>query len=323
MTKPARAGQSRLPAPIAARLRLPLIAAPMLNVSGPELVVAACRAGVIGAFPTLNPRMVGAPGGLDEWLDRIDADLQGEGQTCAPVCPNIVMRNDDRQAHVESVIEHGVEMVIVSVGSPAPILPQLHDAGIFVFADVASLKHAKKAIEAGVDGLVLLTAGAGGHTGWLNPLAFVRAVRAVFDGPVVLAGGISDGVALRAAETLGCDLAYMGTRFIATQESMATPAYRDYLARSSMDDIVLTKAFTGLQANILRPSIEDSGIDPASLDENIGWDEARTKYGSESGGPKRWQDILAAGHTVSGVQTPFSVAQLVAQTEAEYSREDS
>lgn len=213
---------SCLPKHFRDRLRLPLIAAPMLNISGPELVVAACRSGVVGAFPTLNPRLLRTPGGLDAWLDQIMGSLRDSDGPHAPVCPNIVMRNDELAVHVKSVIDHGVEMVITSVGSPAPILPQLHDAGIFVFADVASLRHAQKAIETGVDGLVLLTAGAGGHTGWLNPFAYVRAVREMFDGPIVLAGGIIDGVALRAAETLGCDLAYMGTKFIATRESLAT-----------------------------------------------------------------------------------------------------
>lgn len=309
---------SRLPRHLSRHLRLPLIAAPMLNLSGPELVVAACRAGVIGAFPTLNPRLLHSPGGLDAWLDRIFSELRQSGEPFAPVCPNIVMRNDDLDAHVRSVIAHGVEMVITSVGSPAPVLPQLHDAGIFVFADVASLHHARKAIDGGVDGLVLLTAGAGGHTGWLNPFAYVRAVRKMFDGPIALAGGIIDGTALRAAVTLGCDLAYMGTRFIATRESLATADYRDALVRSSMDDILLTKAFSSLQGNYLRPTIEASGIDLATLDETISWDEARRKYGSRSSGPKRWQDILAAGHTVSGVESVLDVAELVEQTAREF-----
>ncbi|HEU0196941.1 MAG TPA: nitronate monooxygenase [Nevskiaceae bacterium] len=313
-TKPA----THLPPGIASRLRLPLIAAPMLNISGPDLVIAACRAGIIGAFPTLNPRMVNAPGGLDAWLDRISRELGSDGQPHAPMCPNIVMRNDDLAAHVKSVIAHKAEMVITSVGSPKPILPALHDAGIFVLADVATIRHAEKALAAGVDGLVLLTAGAGGHTGWLNPFAYVRAIRKMFDGPIVLAGGIIDGVALRAAQTLGCDLAYMGTKFIATRESMATPRYREFLVNASMDDVMLTKAFTGLQANMLRPTIEAAGIDPATLDESVSWEEARRRYGSRTSGPKRWQDILAAGHTVSGIDRVLSVAELVAQTEREY-----
>ena len=163
------------------------------------------------------------------------------------------------------LLRHRPEMVITSVGSPAPVIGPLHEAGALVFADVASIRHAERAVAAGADGLVLLTAGAGGQTGWLNPFVFVRAVRAFFDGPLVLAGGITDGHALRAAEALGCDLAYMGTKFIATRESMADIRYKELLVASTADDVLLTSAFTGLQTNMLRPSIEAAGLDPDNL----------------------------------------------------------
>ena len=309
---------SRLPAAIAKRLRLPVIAAPMLHVSGPDLVVAACRAGVIGSFPTGNPGLMNDPSGLDGWLARITAGLGDDRNAHAPVCPNIVMRNPDLDAHVDCVIRHGVEMVITSVGSPKLIMPRLRDAGVFVLSDVASVDHARKAVESGVDGLVLLTAGAGGQTGWLNPFAYVRAVRQFFDGPLVLAGGIIDGVALHAARTLGCDLAYMGTKFIATHESLAGEAYRESLVNASMDDIMLTKAFTGLWGSYLRPTIVAAGLDPDNLDESISEARAREAFGGRSGGPRRWTELKSAGHSVSGVTAVQSVAELVAQTVQEY-----
>lgn len=227
---------SRLPDRFRDRLRLPIIAAPMLHVSGPDLVVAACQAGVIGAFPTMNPRVLHADGGLDGWLSDIRRRLAENPGASGPVCPNLIMRADDLDDHVDTILRHGVEMVITSVGSPKPIMARLKEAGVFVFADVATVEHARKALDVGVDGLVLLTAGAGGQTGWLNPFAYTRAIREIFDGPLVLAGGISDGVALRAAEILGCDLSYMGTRFIAARESLATANYREMLVRSSIDD---------------------------------------------------------------------------------------
>jgi nitronate monooxygenase len=175
-------------------------------------------------------------------------------------------------------------------------------------------------VRAGADGLILLGAGAGGQTGWLNPLAFVRAVRAGFDGPIVLAGGISDGQALWAARVLGCDLAYMGTKFIATRESMASDAYRDMLVASGMDDVLLTKAFTGLQTSMLRPSIISAGLDPDRLDEQVTPATAREAFGGGKAaeGRRRWADIWSAGHSVSGVDAVLSVADLVAQTRREY-----
>lgn len=308
---------ARLPERFRSRLRLPVIAAPMLHVSGPDLVVAACKAGVIGAFPVLNPLLMQAKDGLEGWLGEMQSRLGGPVSSHAPLCPNLVMRSPDIHQQVEAIVAHKIEMVITSVGSPKPVMKQLKAADIFVFADVATLEHAHKAIESGVDGLVLLTAGAGGQTGWLNPFAYVRAVREFFDGPVVLAGGMSDGVALRAAEALGCDLAYMGTKFIATRESLAADSYRDMLVKSSMDDVMLTKAFTGLSASFLKPSILEQGLDPEHLDESISAANAKQNY-SAGAGPRRWTGLKSAGHSVSGIKSIQSVAELVEQTAREY-----
>jgi nitronate monooxygenase len=304
------------------RLRLPLIAAPMFLVSGVALVTAACKVGVIGAFPTANCR---DPEQLDRWLNEISEGLRrhaGEGGTpSAPVCPNLIVHRSNVRLNedLRVLLRHKPEIIITSVGSPAPVLGALHDCGALVFADVASIRHAERAVAAGADGLVLLTAGAGGQTGWLNPFSFVRAVREFFAGPLVLAGGISDGHALRAAQVLGCDLAYMGTRFIATNESMADIRYKDMLVRSNADDILLTRAFTGLQTNMLRPSIVAAGLDPDDLPERGGIDIAKDiDVGAREERPERWRDIWSAGHSVSAVSKILSVGELIEETLAEY-----
>ena len=217
------------------------------------------------------------------------------------------------------LLRHKPEIVITSVGSPAPVLKPLHDAGALVLADVASIRHAERAAEAGADGLVLLTAGAGGQTGWLNPFAFVRAVRAFYDGIIVLAGGISDGRALHAAEVLGCDLGYMGTKFIATRESMADDRYKLMLVESSADDILLTTAFTGLQTSMLRPSILAAGLDPDDLPAHGAIDIAKDiDVAARESRPKRWRDIWSGGHSTSGVTEVLAASDLVARTVAEY-----
>lgn len=309
-----------MPPSITARLRLPLIAAPMLRVSGPDLVSAACRNGVIGAFPTVNARSAEE---LDAWLTRIAANVAEGDRPSAPVCPNIIMR---RQAElvaedVRVLVKHRVEMVIASVGSPEAVVKPLHDVGCLVFADVASVRHAEKALAAGADGLVLLSAGAGGQTGWANGMSFARAVRAMFEGPMVLSGGISDGAALWAARVLGCDLGMMGTRFIATPESQAAQRYKQMLVESRLDDVMLTQAFTGLDTNMLRPSVVAAGLDPQKLSGSTTHERARELFSQTSvnvGGPKRWIDIWSAGHTVSGVHDIQPVARLVDQLAAEY-----
>ena len=306
-----------LDAALRSRLRLPLIAAPMLRVSGPALVAAACRAGVVGAFPTANARSVAE---LDAWLSGIAMTVRADRETYAPWCPNLIIRQPRMADDLACLVRHKVEMVITSVGSPVAVVGPLHDVGALVLADVATLRHAEKAVQAGADGLVLLTAGAGGQTGWMNGFAFVRAVRGFFDGPIVLAGGVSDGHALLAAEALGCDLAYMGTRFIATRESLAADGYKDMLVASSMDDVLLTKAFTGLQTNMLRPSIVASGLDPDRLDEAVTPQQAREMFGPGGDGPRRWTNVWSAGHAVSGVGAVQSVDDLVADVAADYAR---
>jgi nitronate monooxygenase len=312
-----------LPATLETRLSLPLIAAPMFLVSGPALVKAACRAGVIGSFPTANCRTVEE---LDRWLADMGEDLKRagdeRGQPTAPLCPNLIVHRSNTRVpdDLATVLRHKVEMVITSVGSPEPVLQPLKDSGCLVLADVASVRHAEKAVAAGVDGLVLLTAGAGGQTGWVNPFAFVRAVRKFWHGIVVMAGGMADGQAIAAAKTLGCDLAYMGTKFIATRESLAKEAYKEMLVQSRLDDVLLTRAFTGLETNMLRPSIAAAGLDPDNLPVRGSIDVAKDINASERDKPdsKRWKDIWSAGHSVSGVADVPSVAELIERTEAEY-----
>lgn len=304
------------------RLSLPLIAAPMFLVSGVELMVAACQRGVIGSFPTVNCRSTEQ---LDAWLAEIATRLRQHedqaGRRTAPLCPNLIVHRSNARLEQDLAVllRHKPEIVITSVGSPAPVLKPLHDAGVLVLADVASIRHAERAAEAGTDGLVLLTAGAGGQTGWLNPFAFVRAVRAFYDGIIVLAGGISDGRALHAAEVLGCDLGYMGTKFIATRESMADEPHKRMLVDSSADDILLTTAFTGLQTSMLKPSIVAAGLDPDDLPARgaieIGKD---IDVGARENRPKRWRDIWSGGHSTSGVTDVMAVDDLVARTIAEY-----
>ncbi len=302
-----------LPSDIANKLRLPLISAPMFLVSGPDLVIGACRAGVIGSFPTANCRTLDE---LDGWLGRIAAETQGS----APFAPNLIVHKSNARLQEDAalVAKHKAPLVIASVGSPAPVMETIHEYGGRVFADIASIRHAEKAVDTGVDGLILLTAGAGGQTGWANPFAFVRAVREIYEGPVVLAGGVSDGVALRAAMTLGCDLAYMGTRFIATQESMAVQGYKDMLVNSSLDDVIQTSAFTGLPTSKLRPSIVAAGLDPDALPERGMIDVSEDIDPDKR--PKRWKDTWSAGHSVSGVKDVPSVAELIDRLVAEYER---
>jgi len=298
------------------RLSLPLIAAPMFLISGVELVSAACASGVIGAFPTVNCR---SPEELDAWLTEIETRLRD--RNAAPICPNLIVHRSNARLgeDLKVLLRHRPEIIITSVGSPAPVVRPLHESGAIVLADVATIRHAERATEAGADGLVLLTAGAGGQTGWLNPFAFVRAVRKFFSGPIVLAGGVSDGQALRAAQVLGCDLAYMGTKFIATRESMADERHKQMLVASSADDVLLTTAFTGLQTNMLKPSIVAAGLDPDELPARGAIDIGKDiDIAAREARPKRWRDIWSAGHSTSGVTDVPAVAELVARTIAEY-----
>lgn len=269
----------------------------MFLVSGPDLVVAAARAGVIGAFPTLNAR---TPEILDAWLQDIAARSAGAPGACAA---NLILHasNPRRDLDLDIVIRHQVPWVITSVGSPAPVVERVRAYGGRVLADVATVKHAKKAMAAGVDVLVLLTAGAGGNTGWLNPFAFVEEVRGFWDGPLAVAGGITTGRQVRAVQVAGADLAYVGTPFIATHESLAAEAYKQALCGAGADDIVLTDAVTGIPANFLASSLRDNGIMSA--------DGRLAPRGSSD--MASWKSAWSAGHGVASVREISSVAQRV------------
>ncbi|WP_219618282.1 NAD(P)H-dependent flavin oxidoreductase [Brevibacterium ihuae] len=295
-------------------LRIPLIAAPMLRISDVALTSAAMRAGIVGAFPTLNAR---SSAGLRDWLTELDAI---QASASGLFCPNLVMADAHAAEHAALVAESSARLVITSVGSPAPVTGLFAEAGIAVLADVATVAHARKAVAAGATGLILLTAGAGGQTGWLNPFAFITAVREFFSGPVVLAGGMTGGRSLAAARVAGYDLAYAGTPFIATEESPASSDYSAEITAATSDDILLTSAFTGLPTNMLLPSIRAAGLDPAALDEEIRPEAAAELFGNRARGlgPRRWADIHSAGHSVAGVRSVMSVEALVARFAEEY-----
>ncbi|GAA4910896.1 nitronate monooxygenase [Actinomycetospora succinea] len=290
------------------RLRLPLVAAPMLTVSGPDVVAAACSAGVIGAFPTANCRSVDE---LDDWLGLLDGKLDAAH---APIAANLIVHRSNRrlEADLEVLVRRRCELVITSVGSPAGVVDDLHGAGTTVWSDVATIRHAERAIEAGADGLILLTAGAGGQTGAMNPFAFVREVRRRYAGTVVLAGGIGDGASLAAARVLGADLGYAGTRFLATRESLAAPEYKAMVTAATSGDIVLTDAVTGLPASFLRATLPEGDA------ESAGFDVATTLAGANGGRRSRWQDAWSAGHVTGVVDDVPTVAELVDRLALEY-----
>jgi nitronate monooxygenase len=296
------------------RLRLPLVAAPMLTVSGPDVVAAACAAGVVGAFPTANCASVHE---LEDWLADLDARLAGVPH--APVAANLIVHRSNRrlEADLEVLVRRRCELVITSVGSPAGVVDELHAGGATVWSDVASIRHAELAAEAGADGLVLLTAGAGGQTGTMNPFAFVREVRRRYAGTVVLAGGIGDGAALAAARVLGADLGYAGTRFLATRESMAPPEYKQMVAGADSGDVVLTDAVTGLPASILRASLPQGGDDDGAP---RGAFDVGATLGGANGCRRRsrWQDAWSAGHVTGVVDDVPTVAELVERLGVEY-----
>lgn len=289
------------------QLRLPLIVAPMFRVSGPELVVAACKSGVIGSFPAINPRTADE---FDEWLSKITSELANE-PNAAPYAVNLVIRSERLPEDIEVIKKYKPPVVITSVGSPKEVVPEIHSYGGIVLADVATLHHAKKAVEAGVDGLILLCAGAGGNTGWINPFAFVRAVREFYNGIVVVAGCIMDGVSMHAAKVLGADLVYMGTRFISTEESMAVQEYKEKLVEVNMDEIMTTTAFSGLKANYIRSTIVDAGLDPDNL-------PPYEEFNVSQHRKKRWKNIWSAGQGVGAIKEILPVSKLVDQLEKEY-----
>lgn len=291
-----------LPAALVGRLRLPVVAAPMFLVSGPGLVIAACRAGVLGTFPALNQRTTA---GLDAWLTTIGDAL---GPEDAPYGVNLIVHgtNDRLAADLEVVLRHRVPVVITSLGAVPEVVEAVHSYGGVVFHDVTTLRHARKAAAAGVDGLVLVAAGAGGHAGTLSPFALVAEVRAFFDGTILLAGALSSGGDVLAAQALGADLAYLGTRFIATHESLAPEAYRAQLVSAAASDIVYTPAVSAIPANFLRASLEAAGIDPNGP-VPPGLDHV-----------KAWRDVWSAGHGVGSINEVLPVAALVDRLAGEY-----
>jgi nitronate monooxygenase len=308
---------SRLPPFITEQTTLPVIAAPMFLVSGPGLVLAACRAGVIGSFPAPNARTSEI---LDDWMGQISAGVASAraaepGRRIAPWAANIVVHRtySRMQADLDLVVKHRAPIVITALGSPAAVVEAVHSYGGLVLADVNSLIYAAKAAKAGVDGLILVCAGAGGHTGMLTGFAFIDAVRAFWDGIVVLAGGVASGRAIRAAQTLGADLAYIGTRFIATHESLASDDYRQMLVESTAEDLICTNAFTGVYANMLRPSIRRAGLDPDSLKP-----KDQIDFGDPQSKTKPWKDIWAAGQGLGAIRQIQPVAELVAELRREY-----
>jgi nitronate monooxygenase len=295
-------------------LRLPVIVAPMFLVSGTRLVLASCRAGLIGSFPTAYAR---TPEDLQRWLAEIERGLDAarrSGEVPAPYAANLIVHptNPRVDADLDLICAHRVPVVIASVGNPAKIVERVHDYGGVVLTDIARVSHAEKAIASGVDGLILLCAGAGGHTGWINPFAFVPAVREKFDGSIILAGSISDGRGIHAARALGADMAYVGTRFIATPESDATDEYRAMVIESVTDDIILSPAVSGLPANWLRGSLERLGY--------TDWKNAPPGKFSAESNFKAWRDIWGAGHGVGATRKIASTPEIVAELEADYRR---
>ena len=290
-----------LPEVLRGRLRLPVMAAPMFLLSGPELVIAACRSGVVGSFPALNQRTTE---GLSHWLTQIEDALTPEE---ARFADNIIEHPppDLLQPDLAVVVEHRVPVVVTSLGAVPELVAAVHSYGGLVFHDVTTLRHARKAASAGVDGLVLVAGGAGGHAGTLNPFALLASVRPWFDGTILLAGSLSTGADVAAAVAAGADLAYMGTRFIATAESASPTAYREMIVGAGAADIVYTPAVSGIPANFMAASLAAAGVDPAGP-------------AAETEDVKAWRDVWSAGHGVAAITDVPTVAQLVDRLEGEY-----
>ena len=289
-------------------LRLPVFAAPMFLVSGPEMVIAACKAGIGGAFPTTNCRTVED---LDGWMARITGALKPGD---APWIANLITHSTNARLaeDLRLVAQYKPPVVITALGSPKPVMETVKAYGGLVFADVISMTLAKKAAAAGVDGLACVSAGAGGHTGHLSPFAFISAVREFFDGYIAVGGGVGDGAGIAGAVAAGADFVYMGTRFLATTESMAQPAYKQMVIDAGPDDLVVSDSVTGTNASWLKPSLRAAGRDP----DNLGGPAVRD-YAS-GGDTKRWRDIWAAGQGVESVKAVEPVADVVSQLEREY-----
>lgn len=308
-----------IPAQIKDKLRLPVIGSPLFLASGPELVIAQCKAGIVGSFPALNARPEPM---LDEWICRIKDELQAfeeeTGKTAAPFAVNqICHASNNRLEHdVEMCVKHEVPLIITSLRPPEFVVEAAHSYGGLVFHDVINIKHAKKAAEEGVDGLILVCAGAGGHSGALSPFALVQEVREFFDGTILLAGALGSGRSILGAQAIGADLAYIGTRFVATEEANADPRYKEMIVASAADDVVYSSLFTGVHGNYLKPSIANAGLDPDDLPDGK---KANMNFGS--GGntkAKAWKDIWGSGQGIGAMKDAPGVAEIVDRMEAEY-----
>jgi nitronate monooxygenase len=309
-----------IPENLQGRLRLPVIGAPMFIVSTPRLVLAQCKAGIIGSFPALNARPAAQ---LDDWLAEISSELASHVRAnprakVAPFAVNQIVHSSNTRLEqdVALCVKHRVPIIITSLRPPAEVVAAVHGYGGLVFHDVINLRHAEKAAAQGVDGIIAVCAGAGGHAGTLSPFALVKQIREVYAGTIILSGAMSTGADVLAAQALGADLAYLGTRFIATEEGNASAEYKQMLVDSRGEDIVYTSLFSGVAGNYLRGSVARAGLDPDKLPEA---DKSKMNFGTEGSSEfKAWRDIWSAGQSVSGIHGVESVAALVDGLEREY-----
>lgn len=308
-----------LPGILKDSLRIPVIGAPMFIVSGPELVLAQCKAGIVGSFPALNAR---PPEMLDQWLTRIQSELSefkaaNPGLPVAPFAVNQICHasNDRLMRDMETCVRHKVPIIITSLRPPSEVVDAVHGYGGLVFHDIINLRHARKAIQQGVDGIIAVCAGAGGHAGTLSPFALVKEIREEFDGTIILSGAMSKGSDVLAARAIGADLAYIGTRFIATTEANAIEPYKQMIVDSAASDIVYTSLFTGVHGSYLRGSIVNSGMDPDNLPDG---DKYKMNFASGSSKAKAWKDIWGAGQGVGTMHDIVPVRDLVLRMEREF-----
>jgi len=310
-----------LPSSLADSLSLPLVAAPMFLISGPELALACCKEGIVGSFPALNQR---TSEGFEEWLVQMHEELdrfraENPDAKVAPWAVNLIVhRSNPRwQADLELCVKHKVPMVITSLGAASQVVDAVHSYGGLVFHDVTNQRHARKAAEAGVDGIIAVAAGAGGHAGTINPFVLVHEIREVFDGTILLAGGLSHGEDILAAQALGADLAYVGTRFINTTESQAEDAYRNMIIEAVSADIIHTPAVSGVPASFMRQSLEAAGYDMDKLSQagDINYGEKLKPVDDEA---KAWKTVWSAGQGVSQIHDVLSVSDLVDRLTREY-----
>lgn len=301
-----------IPASLNHNLTLPVICAPMFIISNPDLVIAQCRSGVIGSFPALNARPQNV---LDDWLLRIKRELAADPKA-APFAVNQIIHpsNERLEDDMALCVKHEVPLIITSLSAPTQIVPHVHAYGGQVFHDVISVRHAEKALEAGVDGLILVCAGAGGHAGTLSPFALVGEIRKFYDGPIALSGSITNGSAILSAQAMGADFAYIGTRFIATPEANAVEGYKQAILDSAAKDVVYTPYFTGVHGNYLKKSIVAAGLDPDDLPVK---DKSAMSFGGARDA-KAWKDIWGAGQGVGTIDEVLPTAELVARLQQEY-----